>query len=1104
RSGATGGGLSWADAMGDLRIALERTQPGDQVWVAEGVYTPDPSNRGRYFQPSSDVTILGGFPASGDPGMAQRDPRARPTILSGNIGDTGSGADDSYYVMYLYYDQQVVIDGFILESAAYTNFYAYGCNGLAVTNCVVRGARGQGGQGGGLHVSYGSAALSGLLVTANTSTSNGGGAAFYGVNGRLDNSVFVGNALTSAAGSGAGIYLNGSGLDARHLTIAGNTIPGGAAGQGGGLYAIGGAVIADSILCANLPDQAGPLTGTGNADLAGSLIEGGLPTSFAGAGTASGAAQFTDVLAPAGADGRFLTADDGWSLAPTDTLAADQASAGGPDADIARTPRPQGGFADRGAYERATGVVVPDTTAPALAITAPASGLVATSYQTITGTVGTDAVSLTWRATGSTEGSGTITIAFPWSFGLSLSPGRTEIEIRARDAAGNTAVRTRTLDVQRVSLAMVAGIADRSGDPAVVRFTRTALLDQPLAVDYTVSGSATTSSYQPLSGRITLPAGSGTGDLQIFAIDDGRPSDDRTLTVALAASTAWQIGSPSSRTVLIGDARRTLALGVAATGSIDVAEDADRFTFTAPVLADYRIELRGSGSGAGTLYDPSLVLYGPDSAAIEVARDEDGLGQREALIARTLAPGTYFVEVTGYSTYTGTYEVKASLTAPTVRITAPDAVAGEVGPDQGRFAVSRVGDLSFPLTVDIAWSGSVVPGVDTQSLPSSVAFAPGQAVVDIPVVPVGDALSEGDEFLVATVQPSAAFTLGTPAQATMVLRDEYARTLYVAAGATGAGNGTSWADAYPRLEQALVAALPGDQVWVAAGLYVPTTGTDQAASFTVGSQVSVFGGFAGGETSRQDRDPDAHPVVLSGEIGAAGPGDNSDVVVVMQPGSVLDGVTVRDGDGTADGAGVRIGTATDVAIVRCRILANRTTANGAGLSIAAGGGATVLGTVFEGNVAGGNGGAIANASARSAFVNCVFTANAAGIGGAVYTGGALIASSTFSGNSATSQAAAVYTTDASVVDSILWGPVADQLRMTAAGQLRNAIVRGGTAGVTGSGAVVVAVSASSPLFVSAGDPRLTIGSPAIDAADAARAPGSDLRGAPRVGAADLG
>ncbi|MFM2089802.1 MAG: hypothetical protein RLZZ127_291, partial [Planctomycetota bacterium] len=1104
RSGASGGGLSWADAMGDLRIALQRTRPGDQVWVAEGVYTPDPSNRNQYFQPNADVTILGGFPASGDPGIGQRDPRARPTILSGNIGDTGTGADDTYYLMYLYYDHQVVIDGFILESAAYTNLYAYGCNGLAVSNCVVRGARGQGGQGGGLHVSYGTAALSGLLVTGNTAQTTGGGAAFYGVNGRLDNSVFVGNALASASGSGAGVYLNGSGLDARHLTIAGNTIPGGAAGQGGGLYAIGGAVVADSILCGNLPDQAGPLTGTGNADLTGSLIEGGLPASFAGAGTASGAAQFTDPLSPAGADGRFLTTDDGWSLAPGDTLAADLASASGPDADIARTPRPQGGNADRGAYERTTGSVVPDTTAPALAITAPAAGVVTNGYQTITGTVGTDAVALTWRMTGDTEASGTIPIAFPWSFSQSLSQGRTVLEIRARDAAGNTAVRTRTFDYQRVALATVAGIADRSGDPAVVRFTRTAQLDQPLTVDYTVSGSATTSSYQPLGGRLTVAAGAASGDLQIFAIDDGTPSDDRTLTVNLSASTGWQVGSPSSRTVLIGDARRTLALGTAATGAIDVAEDADRFTFVAPVLADYRIELRGSGSGVGTLYDPSLVLYGPDSAATEVARDEDGLGQREALIARNLAPGTYFVEVSGYSTYTGTYEVKVSLAAPTVRITAPDAVAGEIGPDQGRFTVSRIGDLSFPMTVDITWSGSVVPGVDTQGLPVSVAFLAGQAAVDIPVVPVGDALSEGDEFLVATLQPSAGFALGTPSQATMVLRDEYARTLYVAAGAAGAGNGTSWADAYPRLEQALAAALPGDQVWVAQGQYRPSTGTDQAASFQVGAQVSVFGGFAGGELSRQDRDPVTHPVILSGEIGTAGPGDNSDAVVVLQSGAVLDGVTVRDGDGTADGAGIRIGTATDVAIVNCRVVTNRTTANGAGLSIAAGGGATVLGTVFDGNVAGGNGGAIANASARSAFVNCVFTANAAGIGGAVYTGGALIASSTFSGNSATSQAAAVYTTDASIVDSILWGAVADQLRMTAAGQLRNAIVRGGTAGVTGSGAVAVAVSASSPLFVSAADPRLTASSPAIDAADAARAPGSDLRGAPRVGAPDLG
>ncbi len=1106
RAGATGGGLSWADAMGDLRLALERTAPGDQVWVAEGVYLPHPTTRSLAFQPNSDVTILGGFPGTGDPGLAQRDPRAHPTVLSGNMGDPGSAADDATFTVYSWYDANLSIDGFIIESAANTNLYIYGPTALSLTNCVVRGSRGQVSQGGGMILAYGSAVVSNLLVTGNTAINQGAGAWIEGMSGSLSNAVFTANTLTQATGLGAGLRVNGGSMAFRHITIAGNVVTGGAPGVGAGLHATGGTVLHDSIVSGNLPDQVGPSTGTNVATLNGSLIEGGLPSSFAGAGSASGAAIFTNPASPAGADGRFLTADDGWSLAAGDTLARDQAGSGGPASDIARTPRPQGAASDRGAYERTTGPVVPDTVPPTLAITAPAGGVVITSGVAVSGTTGSDTVALSYRAIGPT---GTltvnpITVAASWSFSLSLSPGRTVVEVIARDAAGNTATSSRTIDYQRVTLATVAEFAARSGDPAVVRFTRTGEIERAFTVTYAVSGSATAGAYQPLSGSITIPAGSLSADLPVVAIEDGLPFDDRTVIISLSSSTAWQSGFPSNRTVLIADAQRTLALGATRAGTIDVAGDGDWFTFTAPVLADYRIEVRGSGSASGTLFDPSVVVYGPDSAATEVARDEDSLGDREALIVRSLAAGIYFVRVTGYSTYTGTYTVRASLVAPTVRITAPDAVAGEIGPDQGQFQVSRVGDLSFPLTVGIAWSGTVTPGGDTQALPTTVAFAPGQASVAIPVIPVGDVLTEGDEFLIGTVQPSAAYTVGVPGQATMVLRDEFARTLYVSASAAGAGNGTTWADAYPRLEQALAAALPGDQVWVAAGTYWPTTGTDQTATFAIGSRISVFGGFAGTEISRLVRDPAINPVILSGEIGSAGAADNSNVVVTMASGSVLDGVTVRGGDGTADGAGIRVGTATDVTIVRCRIEGNRTTANGAGLSIAAGGGASVIGTVFVGNAAAGNGGAVANASARSSFVNCAFIGNAAGIGGGLFTGGALIASSSFSGNSATSQGAAVYTTDATIVDSILWGPGADQLRMTAAGRISRAIVGDDLTGVTGSGASLVAVSASSPAYVSVSDLRLTAGSPAIDAGDATRAPGTDLLGAARVGAPDLG
>ena len=80
-------------------------------------------------------------------------------------------------------------------------------------------------------------------------------------------------------------------------------------------------------------------------------------------------------------------------------------------------------------------------------------------------------------------------------------------------------------------------------------------------------------------------------------------------------------------------------------------------------------------------------------------------------------------------------------------------------------------------------------------------------------------------------------------------------------------NGTSWANAYTSLQTALAASVAGDELWVAGRTYKPTTGTDQNATFALKSGVALYGGFAGSETARDQRDWATHVVTLTGEIG---------------------------------------------------------------------------------------------------------------------------------------------------------------------------------------------------------------------------------------------
>ncbi len=138
------------------------------------------------------------------------------------------------------------------------------------------------------------------------------------------------------------------------------------------------------------------------------------------------------------------------------------------------------------------------------------------------------------------------------------------------------------------------------------------------------------------------------------------------------------------------------------------------------------------------------------------------------------------------------------------------------------------------------------------------------------------------------------------------------RTIHVNASATGNNNGLSWLNAYTDLQLALEDANPRDEIWVAQGTYIPTKDPDYLVSnnnprkrtFMLLDSVGIYGGFAGNETSRNQRDWKVNQTILSGEIGdSIITSDNCYHVVYSKFASlsqqtVLDGFTITKGYGT--------------------------------------------------------------------------------------------------------------------------------------------------------------------------------------------------------------
>ncbi len=122
---------------------------------------------------------------------------------------------------------------------------------------------------------------------------------------------------------------------------------------------------------------------------------------------------------------------------------------------------------------------------------------------------------------------------------------------------------------------------------------------------------------------------------------------------------------------------------------------------------------------------------------------------------------------------------------------------------------------------------------------------------------------------------------------------------YVDVDAIGAGTGLNWEDAYSDLQDALAVCAYGDEIWVAEGTYYPTSGTDEEVSFVLPVGIKLYGGFSGEEEFLEERDLDAHPTVLSGDIGLPDfMEDNSKTIMYIEnpdSNNLLNGLVFRDG-----------------------------------------------------------------------------------------------------------------------------------------------------------------------------------------------------------------
>ena len=274
--------------------------------------------------------------------------------------------------------------------------------------------------------------------------------------------------------------------------------------------------------------------------------------------------------------------------------------------------------------------------------------------------------------------------------------------------------------------------------------------------------------------------------------------------------------------------------------------------------------------------------------------------------------------------------------------------------------------------------------------------------------------------------------------------------LFVDADATGANDGSSWADAYTDLQNALTAARDNSdvaEIWVAGGAYHPAPPNGQRyLSFDLIDGVGLYGGFAGWEAERDQRDAIVNVTVLSGDLnGDDGPdfanNEENSRRVVRSLGSdetaVLDGFQITAGHADdydsggglqvwgnptiancviwgnmseRDGGGVTIHTE-GAPLARCTITANKALRDGGGVWCSDGENVTLTACTISQNSASRYGGGVSVPYYGTlSLVDCSIMGNSAERGGGLQANGdcARLSGCVFSGNFAETRGGAVH------------------------------------------------------------------------------------------------
>ena len=224
------------------------------------------------------------------------------------------------------------------------------------------------------------------------------------------------------------------------------------------------------------------------------------------------------------------------------------------------------------------------------------------------------------------------------------------------------------------------------------------------------------------SYELTVRASDGTGHSDVTVTVNVADVADEEEYVALEQGITTDVSEPDdSDFPATTSTTGAVTVGGEVSGKIGAADDHDWFAVTLEAGKTYRIDLRGSPTGNGTLWNPFLRGI-HDSTGVLVAgttNDDGGAGRNSREYFTAEEAGTYYLAAGGYGTSQGTYTLSvadvtdgepddfSAGTDTTGAVDVGGSVSGhlELWHDRDWFAVELEAGRFYSITLKGSWTG---------------------------------------------------------------------------------------------------------------------------------------------------------------------------------------------------------------------------------------------------------------------------------------------------------------------------------------------------------------------------------------------------------------